>query len=294
MLSKTKYYPFVELNLSFILMSTSGLFGKIIPLPPSLTIFFRCLIAGLLLLLYLQFRGHVRLPRKRDHRYFLISSILLTLHWVAYFQSIKMAGVALAMLSLFTYPIATSILEPIFFRTRHSKSELFFSVMVLVGVALIVPEFSFGNRSMQGVLLGLLSSLLYAVRNIMNRQRINTYSGTQIMCYQVLLSTVFLLPALLLYPLEISSETWGKLALLAVVTTAIAHTLFVQGLSSFTASTVSILSCLTPVYGILWAVWLTDEQLDEKTIWGGLVIILTTLTQSVRHYQKRPNVIDNI
>ena len=294
MLSKSKYYPFFELNLSFILMSTSGLFGKIIPLPPSLTIFFRCLMAGLVLLLYLQLKGNAHFPLKRDHRHFLISSMLLTLHWVTYFQSIKMAGVALAMLSLFTYPITTSILEPVFFKTRHSRFELFFSILVLIGVALIVPEFSLSNRSMQGVLLGLLSSVVYAVRNIMNRQRITTYGGTKILCYQLLLSTVFLLPVLLIYPLDISSVTWGKLALLAVITTAIGHTMFVQGLSSFTASTVSILSCLTPVYGIMWAVWLTDEHLDEKTIWGGLIIILTTVAQSARHYQKQADVVENI
>ncbi len=236
----------------------------------------------------------VSLPRKQDYRYFAISSILLSLHWVTYFQSIKMAGVALAMLSLFTYPIATAILEPIFFGTRHSRLELFFSILVLVGVALIVPEFSLANPSMQGVLLGLFSSVLYAIRNIMNRQHIAVYSGTKIMCYQLILSTLLLAPVLFVYSLNISAENWGKIALLALVTTAIAHTLFVQALSSFTTSTVSILSCLTPVYGILWAVWLAGEQLNENIIWGGLIIILTTLAQSIKHYQKPKNVTEHI
>lgn len=294
MLKNLRHYPFLELNLSFILMSTSGLFGKIIPLAPSLTIFFRCLIAGLLLLAYLYIRNSAFIPRKQHLRYFFISSVLLTLHWVTYFQSIKMAGVALAMLSLFTYPIITSIFEPLFFKSRHSKFEILFSILALAGVALIVPEFSMGNRAMQGVLLALASSVLYAIRNIMNRQYITSYSGTQIMCYQLILSTFFLTPVLLIYPLQIDASTWGNLALLALVTTAIAHTLFVQGLSSFTASTVSILSCLTPVYGILWAVWLTDEKLYENTIWGGLIIVLTTLAQSIRHYQKQSNVFKNI
>jgi drug/metabolite transporter (DMT)-like permease len=271
-------------------MSTSGLFGKIIPLPPPLTIFIRCLIAGLLLLGYLRLRGGLGISWKRDKKFFLISSVLLAVHWVSYFQSVKMSGVALAMLSLFTYPIITSIIEPFFFRNRHSWFDILSSVLVLAGLGLIVPEFSLGNKAMQGVLLGLLSSSLYAIRNIMNRRYITTYHGTTIMCYQLLLCTILLSPALFLYPLEISSVTWGNLALLALVTTAIAHTLFVQGLKHFTASTVSILSCLTPVYGILWAVWLTDEQLNERTIWGGLIIVIATLAQSYKHYQKKPHV----
>ncbi len=275
-------------------MSTSGLFGKIIPLAPSLTIFIRCLIAGLFLLAYLAIRGYIDFPRKQDTKFFLISSILLTIHWISYFQSIKMGGVALAMLSLFTYPVFTAILEPIFFKTRHSWFELLFSLLVLAGLVLIVPEFSIQDQALQGVLLGLLSAVLYAIRNIMNRQKITQYSGTKIMCYQLLLSTLFLSPVLFLYSLEISAATWGNLTLLAVVTTAIAHTLFVQGHGNFTASTVSILSCLTPVYGILWAVWLTEEKLDQNTIWGGLIIILTTVALSLRHYRKPPDAVENI
>ena len=286
---KSKYYPFLELNLSFILMSTSGLFGKIIPLAPPLTIFIRCLLAGLILLLYLKLTGGPSISWKRDKKFFLLSSLLLAFHWISYFQSIKMSGVALGMLSLFTYPIITSVLEPFFFRSRHSWFDILSSILVLVGLGLIVPEFSLANTAMQGVLLGLGSSLLYAVRNILNRRYITTYSGTTIMCYQLLLCTIILSPTLMIYPLEISTSTWGNLALLAIVTTAIAHTLFVQGLKNFTASTVSILSCLTPVYGILWAVWLTDEQLLEKTIWGGLIIVAATLAQSYKHYQKKPH-----
>ena len=267
-------------------MSTSGLFGKIIPLNPAVTIFLRCLIAGLLLLGFLRIVGGLKISWKRDRKFFLVSSVLLSIHWISYFHSVQMAGVALGMLSLFTYPVFTSILEPIVFKGRHSWFELTTSIVVLLGLALIVPEFSIGNRVLQGVLLGLVSSMVYALRNIWNRRYITEYSGSTIMCYQLLISAVLLFPALWIYPSEISTNTWNNLMLLSVVTTAIAHSLFVRGLSSFTASTVSILSCLTPVYGIFWAVWLTDEPLYERTIWGGLIIILTTLAQSIRHFYK--------
>jgi drug/metabolite transporter (DMT)-like permease len=201
-----------------------------------------------------------------------------------------MSGVALAMLALFTYPIITSVLEPIFFRSKHSWFDIMSSLLVLTGLGLIVPEFSLGSKSMQGVLLGLLSSALYAVRNILNRRQIVTSSGTTIMCFQLLLCTLLLAPTLLVYPLEISPANWKNLVLLALITTAIAHTLFVKGLANFTASTVSILSCLTPIYGILWAVWLTDEQLTQSTVLGGSIIVIASLAQSYRHYQKSPHV----
>ncbi len=275
-------------------MSTSGLFGKIIPLNPSVTIFLRCVIAGLLLLGYLRLRGGLNLDWKRDRWFFIVSSVLLSVHWICYFQSIKMAGVALGMLSLFCYPVITSILEPFFFKGKHSWFDILSSIFVLFGLAMIVPEFSFGSKAVQGVLLGLGSSVLYAIRNILNRRHIVTYSGTTIMCYQLLISAVLLLPSVWIYPPEISAGTWGNLALLSLVTTAIAHTLFVQGLVTFTASTVSILSSLTPVYGIIWAVWLTDEQINEHTIWGGLIIFLATIAQSIWHYKNHTHVTESI
>ena len=271
-------------------MSTSGLFGKIITLPSPLTIFLRCLIAGILLVVYLKLRGGLEISWQRDRKFFLVSSVLLAIHWVCYFQAVKMSGVALAMLALFTYPILTSILEPVFFRSKHSWFDIISSLLVLAGLGLIVPEFSLSNTAMQGVLLGLVSSGLYAVRNILNRKQIVTYSGTTIMCYQLLFCTLLLAPTLFIYPLDISPVNWRNLVLLALITTAIAHTLFVKGLANFTASTVSILSCLTPIYGILFAVWLTDEQLTQSTIVGGMIIVVASLAQSYRHYQKKPHV----
>ncbi len=292
MVKNLKYYPIIELNLSFILMSTSGLFGKIIPLEPVTIIFYRCLLAGIALVGFLYIRKQLKLYWNRDMRFFITSSILLTLHWVTYFQAIKMAGVALAMLALFTYPVITSLLEPLFFKTRHSRIELLSSLVVLVGLAVIVPEFSLNNKSMQGVLLGLISAILYTIRNIMNRGKIKSYSGTQIMCYQLLLSTLFLLPFIMVETEPIARSNWPNLILLALITTAIAHTLFVKALSHFTASTVAIFSCLTPVYGILWAVLLANELLTKNIIIGGIVIIATTIFQSINHY--RPKTIKDV
>ncbi len=278
-------YPFLELNISFILMSTSGVLGKVIPLPPSVIIFWRCMLAFALLFFFIKLR--VREGIRSNHRGFFIGSgILLAVHWTTYFHSIKLGGVAVGMLSLFTYPIITSLLEPLLFKIRFSWFDIASSLLILWGLSLMVPEFSLENEVVQGILWGIFSALIYSLRNLWNKKYIKEYSGSTIMCYQLLISAVVLAPALWIFPVQISTISWIYLFILTVVTTAIAHTLFVQGLKHFSTSSVSIMSSLIPLYGVAWAVLFTDEVLNKGIILGGAIIIMAIIAQNVKYFRR--------
>ncbi len=266
-------------------MSTSGVLGKVIPLDPALTIFVRCTLAGLLLLLYIRWRNQHGI--KKQHLLFFIGSgILLAVHWTTYFQALKLGGVAVGMLSLFTYPVITSLIEPWILKTKHSWLDIGSSVLILLGLALIVPEFSLSNQVVQGAMLGVLSAIIYSFRNLWNKKHINTYSGSTIMCYQLLVSAVVLLPAYWTYPWVGVESWWLEMLILVVITTAVAHTLFVQGLKHFTTSSISIMSSLIPVYGVIWALIFTDESLTTGIIVGGLLIVATTALQNIQYLKK--------
>ncbi len=267
-------------------MSTSGVLGKIIPLSPALIIFIRCVLAGVLLWLYIGWRSNTwHLPN--DRLFFLGSGVLLAIHWTTYFISLKLGGVAVGMLSLFTYPVITSLLEPLVFKHKLNWYDVSWSIVILIGLLLIVPEFNIDNRTVQGLLWGVFSAVVYSFRNLWNKKYINHYSGSTIMCYQLLVSAVVLLPSVFIYPFEISVESWGYLAVLVIITTAIAHTLFVRGLQYFSTTSVSIMSSLIPLYGVGWALWLTDEVLTTAIIAGGAVIIAATIAQNVKYLSRQ-------
>ena len=107
---------FLELNLTVLFMSTSGPFGKFIALPAPLTIELRTLLAFIFLLIYCKIRGVSFHLNRRDIWPILITSILMGVHLVTYFHALQLSNVAIGMLSLFTYPIMTSFLEPIFLK----------------------------------------------------------------------------------------------------------------------------------------------------------------------------------
>ena len=66
-------------------------------------------------------------------------------------------------------------------------------------------------------------------------------------------------------------------AVLGVVFTAGAHTLFIEGLRSVRAQTAAVISSLEPVYGIVLAALFLGEVPAVRTLAGGLVILAAAL-----------------
>jgi drug/metabolite transporter (DMT)-like permease len=70
--------------------------------------------------------------------------------------------------------------------------------------------------------------------------------------------------------------------LLALLTTAIGHTMMVRKLTYFSVSTASIISSVQPIFGIILAFFFLSETPTLNTFFGGLLILVTVLIESVR------------
>ena len=65
------------------------------------------------------------------------------------------SNVTVGMLSLFTYPIITVLLEPLFISVKLKARHIIFGILILIGVFFLVPNFDFNNKATQGLLMGL-------------------------------------------------------------------------------------------------------------------------------------------
>ena len=279
-MSKNNYLHFILLNVAMLCVSTSGTLGRYINLPPPLTIWSRAVVAFVLLLIYVIWKKkRILLDFKREGFTAFISGILMAGHWVAYFFALQWSSVAIGMLSLFTYPMITLLLEPFFFDVKYQKRHLFLGVMILAGVYLLAPSFELNNTITQGVLMGMLSSFCYALRNIFMKQKIATVDGSVLMLYQMGVTTVILLPALYYLEPESYIDKLPFILILGVVTTAVGHTLFLNSFKKFSVGTVSIMSGIQPIYGILLGVLFLSEIPSNRSIFGGMLIILTVLIE---------------
>jgi drug/metabolite transporter (DMT)-like permease len=276
-LKNTHIKNLVELNVGIIFISTSGILGRYISMPPPITIWFRCFLAAIFLGLFIWYKKmDLRITTKKDFNTIVLSGLLFGVHWVTYFYALKLSNVAIGMLSLFTFPVITALLEPLFFKTKLNRKQVFLGGIVLVGIYFLTPEFNLQNNYTLGIIFGLISSVFYALRNILLKQKIATYNGSVLMFYQMITVNLVLWPVFFIFDTTPSNHDWEALLTLAILTTAIGHTLFVMSFKNFTVSTASIISSIQPIYGIIFL----NEIPASKTVIGGFFILLTVIIES--------------
>lgn len=277
----------IELNVAILLISTSGVLGKFVSMPPPVTIWFRCLFAVVILGAYCWYKKiDLKIYGKRDFKAILLSSLLFGAHWITYFYALQLSNVAIGMLSLFTYPVITALLEPLFFKTKLNKMHILLGIIALVGIYFLAPEFNLESNHTKGVLFGLISSVFYAIRNLMMKQKIAQYPGSMLIFYQMVVVSMVLWPVLFFFEVQPTSGDWMAILALALFTTAVGHTLFVMSFKNFSIGTASIMSSVQPVYGVLFGVFLLNEIPSENTLIGGFLILTTVVIESV-HSNKR-------
>ena len=271
------------LTTATILISTSGALGKYIDLPTPVVIWWRSALAALFLLIFCLYKGvNLKIHTRKDRYTFIIAAVFMGAHWITYFYALKLSNVAIGMLSLFTFPVMIALLEPLFSKNKFDPIHIILGILVLIGIYILAPEFDLESNQLQGLLFGLLSALCYALRILILKKHVNTYNGTTLMFYQVAIIAAILVP--ILYFMDTSNITtqYPYVIILALVTTAIGHTMFVNSLKYFKASTASIIGSAQPVFGIIIAYFFLNEIPTLHTFVGGSLILTTVAIESVR------------
>lgn len=276
------------LNLAILCVSTSGALGRYIDLPPPLTIWWRALFAlGFLGVFCFWKKISFRFEIKKYGFTFFVSGFLMTAHWVTYFYALQWSNVAVGMLSIFTYPVMTAMLEPLMLKTKFQKHHLILGILVLIGVSFLAPELSFENKMTQGLLMGLISALAYSLRNIILKTQVKNFNGSVLMFYQMLVMLILLFPVLFFYEEKLTTDQVPFILFLSLVTTAIGHTLFLNSFRHFSVSTASILSGMQPIYGIIIAMIFLSEMPVWRNWIGGILIISTVILESFFNRKSR-------
>ncbi len=271
------------LNLATLFISTSGALGKFIEMPTPVIIWWRSSLALLFLFAYCKFKKiDLKINSRKDLWTFILSALFMGGHWITYFYALKFSNVAIGMLSLYTFPVITALLEPFFIKIKLDPIHIFLGFIVLVGIYILAPEFNIESSHVQGILLGLLSALCYSLRILILKQHVINYNGSMLMMYQLLILTIVLSPFLYFMDTSGISTQFPYVLLLAIVTTAIGHTMFVHSLKHFSSSTASIMTSALPVYGIIIAYFFLDEIPSKNVFIGGFLIISTVLIEGIR------------
>ncbi|WP_342353394.1 DMT family transporter [Leptospira vanthielii] len=270
--------------MTILIMGNVTLFAKLLPFPAVTIISGRALFSVILLGLFFWLRGKsVSYRSFKDFLFVFGIGILFALHWVTYFHSIQVSTVAVGMLSLFTYPVFSAIMEPLFGGKRPDPFSFFLACFSLFGLFLIVPDLSWDNQMFQGVVWGVVSAVLYAIRNLLTKEMHVHYPSAQILFTQLIATALVLLPfADGLFVMFAEPKYLLFQVVLAGVFTSLAHTIWIRSLSNLSVTTAGTLSTLSPIYGSLAAWYFLGEVPPERLWLGGAVILFCAILEVFR------------
>lgn len=277
----------LQVHLGVLLLGGTALFSKIIPLDGAAISFARACVAAIVLTVLVKVtERRIRLHSLLDYRNGIILGVLMAVHWVTYFYAMQFSTVATGMIALYTYPVMIVLIEPLLNKQLPHKVDFLMALLVLTGVALMVPELSLESEYTVGILLGVLSAVFFAARNIMSHRVFSHYSGMKNMMFQSTIIACVLFPFEYHHFAELSANTFAWIVLLGVLFTALPHSLIVNGLRSIKAKTMSLVSCLSPFYGTIFAAVLLAEYPNWQTLVGGALVVSAAVYETLNGHKR--------
>lgn len=238
----------LSVNIAVLLFGLAGLFAKLVQLPAISITFGRVLFSSIGLGGYMLARKHsFRIGSRKDLLLLIGGGAILALHWWSFLEAIQLSTVAIGTITFSSFPLFVTFLEPLVFRQKLTRRNIVIALVILLGVIITIPEFSLENSMFLGILVGMLSSLAYAVLTVMNKSFAGRYSGTLTAFYEQATAAVVLLP------FALSAGTKPSL--------------------SDAAQLAGVYSSMETVYGILFALLLLREVPSVREIIGAAIIV---------------------
>lgn len=278
----------IKLHVSVFLAGFTGILGVLIHLNEMTLVWYRIMITVVSLsVLFALTKKSTKIPKKQAVHFFLIGT-LIALHWVAFYGSIKLSNVSIGLVCFSATGLFTALLEPILVTKKLQWAELGLGLLSLLGIYLI---FHFDERYQTGIVVGIVSAFLAALFSVLNKKQVADAEPTVMMLYELtggLVILTLLMPAYAYFFPETSIiptiSDLGWLLVLSWLCTIVAMQLMLDSLKKVSAFTQNLSLNLEPVYAIIMAFILFDENkyLSNSFYYGVGLIILSVVLQMAR------------
>ena len=273
---------------AMLIYGTIGVFVKYIPLSSSMIALARGFFGAVFLGIYMLIRREkFSIASIKNNRLkLLLSGAMLGFNWLLLFEAYNYTTVATATLCYYLAPVIIVAVSPIFLKERLNIRKIICIAVALFGMVLISGILSNGVHSgeIKGILLGLLSAVLYAGIVIVNKKMsgISSYERT---ASQLLISSIVMLPyALIVNDFSSIHMNVTGIVLLAVVSlvhTGIAYVLYFGSVRYVSSQTVAILGYIDPVVAVLLSVFLLRETITVYGIIGAVLVIAAAIVSEL-------------
>ncbi len=279
---------FLQLHIAVFLAGFTAILGKLIGLNEGLLVWYRLLLTVIILAVLMRAKKQFQPISFGSMIKIAGVGLIITIHWVAFYGSVKYANVSVALVCFSATGFFTSILEPVLLRKRFLPAEVLLGILAIFGIYII---FDFHPQFKLGIIFGLVAALGSSIFPIFNKQLLRSYTPRMLTLYE--LAGGFILLTLLLplylqqFPAAYFIPTWsdlGWLVILSSVCTVYCFDLQLQALKKLSAFTSNLTYNLEPVYGIILAfIFFKENQFFRREFYIGLALIISAIGLHMWH-----------
>lgn len=272
----------IHFHIIVFIFGFTSILGALISIDAIPLVWYRMVIATLSLAIFFNFfnKTYFRLPRHLI-KGVVLAGLIIAVHWITFFQAIKIAGVSLTLSMMSTGAFITAILEPLFFNRKFFLYEFVFGGFAALGVLLIFDaEFQYLN----GILIALISAFLSVIFTLINGKIVHKAEPITLSFYELLVGAI----GITLYMIFSNQFEWVQfklvpydilwLLVLGIVCTAYAFNASIKVMKNLSPFTVMMIINMEPVYGILLSLVIFGEkEFMSLNYYLGLAIVLTAI-----------------
>ena len=204
--------------------------------------------------------------------------IFFSLSSLTLFDAFRYIDAGIACTILFIYPVLVTVIMGIFFKEKISKTVITSIFLISAGITLLYHGKDDATLSLHGVILVLLSALLYAlyIVGVKNIKTVRHLNGSKLSFYVMLFGLFVYIVNLkfctLLQPLD-KPLLWLYTAGLALLPTIISIEAITISIKLVGSTTAAILGSLEPLTAIFFGVLVFHEELTPRIIFGIIMVL---------------------
>ncbi|MCA0384791.1 MAG: DMT family transporter [Firmicutes bacterium] len=275
---------YYHIALAALFWGTLGLFAKLLldlGVTSEEVAFLRLLFGAVALLIYLLIKkpALLKINLKGLMVTFCMGLITQTGFNYAYFNAVRINGVAIAAVLLYLAPAILLVLSMAIYHEKMTLSKGLGIILCIMGSYLAVTggRLDFSSISAMGVMFGLLAAFAYALMSVMSKKAITLYPQMTLIFYSFVFGMIFMMPFIdfghIVNMMKVPQHL-GLAVALGVVPSAMAYVFYFRGIAlGAELSKAGIISLLELVVSVVFAIAFFAERLTViKSI--GLCLIL--------------------
>ncbi len=279
---ENKFKNYLLLHFIVFIWGFTAILGKLISIESIPLVWYRMAIGVLFIAVYFIVKKRSFKITSKAALSFLISGIIIAVHWITFFEAIKVSNISIALVTMSTGAFFASLIEPIFFKRRINPIEILLGFLVIVGLYII---FNLESKYTMGIIYALISAALSALFAVLNGLFVKKYEADIISLYQLLFGvlgvTLFLGVSGEFTPsfFQLKATDWWYLIILGSICTAYAFISSVKVMKYLTPYTVMLTINLEPIYAIILAIIIfkEDEQMNLTFYLGAFIVLFVVL-----------------